>query len=196
MSTTLEPATEAAAQDAEGPSSPKTALIMVDIQADFLPGGALAIDDGDKVVKPLLQAAKRVDFRVATADAHPENHVSFEAQGGLWPEHCVAGTTGQLLHPAIAPIADLVVEKGGDPNEEAYSGFDGTPLAQELRNAGVQKVLIGGLATEYCVQATALDALKEGFKVEILATACRAVKPRTGEAALRELENAGALVHR
>ena len=171
-----------------------TALLCVDVQGDFLPGGSLAVTDGFAVVQPLLEAASRTDLVVATRDWHPAGHASFAARGGPWPPHCVAGTPGAALHPRIDVIAGLVVTKGSDADRDAYSGFDGTPLAALLRAAGVTRLLVGGLATDYCVRATVLDALREGFAVTVLRDAVRAVdvRPGDGDRALEEMRAAGA----
>jgi nicotinamidase-related amidase len=171
-----------------------TALLAVDVQGDFLPGGSLAVPDGDAVVAPLLDAAGRAEMVVATRDWHPPNHVSFAERGGPWPAHCVAGTPGAELHRDVDRIADVVVSKGTNVDVEAYSGFDGTPLAGMLRAAGITRVLVGGLATDYCVRATALAALREGFEVVVLRDAMRAVEvqPGDGVRALEEMHAAGA----
>jgi nicotinamidase/pyrazinamidase len=174
----------------------RTALLAVDVQGDFLPGGSLAVAAGDEVVEPLLRAARGVDMVVATRDWHPPAHASFAERGGPWPPHCVAGTPGSLVRSEVDRVADVVVSKGTNPEVDAYSGFDGTPLAALLRAAGVGRVLVGGLATDYCVRATAIDALREGFEVVVLRDAVRAVdvQPGDGERALEELRVAGARV--
>lgn len=171
----------------------ETALIAVDVQRDFLPGGALAVPGGDAVVEPLVQAARGAGLVVKTRDAHTPDHCSFTAQGGTWPVHCVAGTRGAELHPAIAALEGAVVDKGTAQDADAYSGFDGTPLAELLRAAGVTHVLVGGLATDYCVKATALDALADGFHTTVLADAIAAVDVTAGDGrrALEELAAAG-----
>jgi nicotinamidase/pyrazinamidase len=150
-----------------------TALIAVDVQADFLPGGSLAAPSGDLVVAPLQALAQRFPLVVATRDFHPAHHASFEAQGGPWPPHCVIGTPGARLHPAVDALAWLVISKGTDPAVDAYSGFDGTRLAEMLRAVGVHRLVIGGLATDYCVRATALAAQKEGFETASLTRSTR-----------------------
>jgi nicotinamidase/pyrazinamidase len=177
-------------------ASERTALLAVDVQADFLPGGSLGVPDGTAVVAPLLDAAGRAGLVVATRDWHPAHHVSFVERGGPWPVHCVAGTPGAALHHDVDRIADVVVSKGSNVDVDAYSGFDGTPLAALLRAAGITRVLIGGLATDYCVRATALDALRQGFEVVVLREAIRAVEvqPGDGARALEEMEAAGAQV--
>jgi nicotinamidase/pyrazinamidase len=174
-------------------SSEPTALIAVDVQGDFLPGGSLAVRNGGEVIAPLVALARSVDVVVATRDFHPAAHCSFVAQGGPWPPHCVIGTTGALITPGVDAIAQLVVSKGMDPNVEAYSGFDGTGLADILRGLDVVNVLIGGLATDYCVRATALAAQREGFITTVVADAIRAVavNPGDGERALEEMRQVG-----
>ena len=172
----------------------RTALLATDVQPDFLPGGALAVPGGDAVVAPLLAAVARADLVVATRDWHPAGHVSFAERGGPWPVHCVAGTPGAALLAEIDRVAQVVVSKGTNLDADAYSGFDGTPLAALLRGAGVSRLLIGGLATDYCVRATALDALREGFEVVVLGDAVRAVdvQPGDGARAMEEMRAAGA----
>ncbi|GAC1341701.1 MAG: nicotinamidase [Candidatus Dormibacteria bacterium] len=164
-----------------------TALICVEVQRDFLPGGSLAVPQGDAVVAPLVAAAQRADLVVATRDWHPAGHASFTAAGGSWPDHCVIGTPGAELHPAIAALADRVVDKGSDPARDAHSGFDGTGLAGWLRAQGVDRVVVGGLAT-------VLDARAVGFSVEVLSDAIRAVELEAGdgERALAGMRAAGA----
>jgi nicotinamidase/pyrazinamidase len=173
-----------------------TALIAVDVQNDFLPGGALGVTDGDAVVAPLLRAAQAATFTVATRDLHPVDHSSFVEQGGPWPPHCVAGTPGARIDPRVVDAVDLVVSKGRDAGRDAYSGFDGTVLAETLRARGVRRLLVGGLATDYCVKATVLDARREGFDVVVLEDAVRAVdvEPGDGRRALDEMRAAGAQV--
>lgn len=163
------------------------ALIIVDVQNDFCPGGALAVGDGDAVVPIINALAPRFGTVVATQDWHPADHRSFTAQGGPWPVHCVAGTTGAALHPTLdtAPI-DLTVRKAMVAAEEAYSGFDGTDLAQQLRERGIRRVYVAGLALDYCVDATARDARKAGFDTYVIEDATRAVFPE--QAATKEAE--------
>jgi nicotinamidase/pyrazinamidase len=176
--------------------SSRLALIAVDVQADFLPGGSLGVSDGFAVIPPLVSAAGGVDVVVATRDWHPPDHVSFAARGGPWPPHCVMGTPGSLLAPEIDRIAQVVVSKGSNRDVDAYSGFDGTPLAAMLRGMGVTRLLVGGLATDYCVRATVLDARREGFEVVVLRDAVRAVEVQAGDGdrALEEMRAAGAEV--
>jgi nicotinamidase-related amidase len=180
--------------DREERGGPKTALVCVDVQTDFLPGGALGVPHGDTVIGPLVDLARRVDLVVASRDWHPEAHTSFRSQGGIWPRHCVAGTPGAEIDPAIATVADVVVSKATDAGADAYSAFDGTGLAELLRQHGVEELWVGGLATDYCVRATVLDALREGFRVSVdpATVAAVDVTPGDGERALEEMRTAGA----
>ena len=174
----------------------RVALLALDVQADFLPGGSLAVRDGFAVVQPLLDAAAGAGLVVATRDWHTADHASFAARGGPWPVHCVAGSPGGAIDPRIDAIARVVVSKGTDPDVDAYSGFDGTPLAAILRGDGVTRLVVGGLATDYCVRATVLDALRQGFEVTVLRDAVRAVdvRPGDGDRALEEMRAAGATI--
>ena len=167
-----------AATETERADHARDALIIVDMQNDFCPGGALAVGEGDAVVPIINKLARQFGTVVATQDWHPGNHRSFTERGGTWPIHCVAGTTGADLHPALdqTPI-DLFVKKATTPDEEAYSGFDGTDLAAQLRQRGVERVYVTGLALDYCVDATALDARKAGFETFVISDATRAVFP-------------------
>jgi len=170
------------------------ALIEVDVQNDFCPGGALAVPDGDAVVAALNQLAASFDLVIATRDWHPSDHGSFAAQGGPWPEHCVRDTPGAQLHPRLDTSAiSLILDKGQTPAGDGYSGFEGTELTRVLRDHGVDTVHIGGLALDYCVRATALDARREGFSVVLHTTATRAVEAAAGdgERALAQLRDAG-----
>jgi len=171
------------------------ALILVDVQNDFCPGGALPVPEGDKVVLALNGLLKRVRaFTVASRDWHPPDHCSFKPQGGIWPVHCVAGTPGADFHPDLATdrVAH-VVSKATRPDEENYSDFEGTGLADLLRKRGIRRVFVGGLATDYCVKATALDAVKHGFETTVLEDAIRGVEVQPGDCAraLEEMKRAG-----
>lgn len=169
-----------------------TALIIVDVQRDFLPGGALAVPDGDEVIAPLVEAADRADLVIATRDWHPEDHESFTKHGGEWPVHCVRFTDGAALDDRIEGVAHAVVNKGEARHDDGYSAFSGTWSSQSstldtfLRDCGVGKVLIGGLATDFCVRATAEDARRLGYEVELVEAGCRGIDPAASEAVLAE----------
>jgi nicotinamidase/pyrazinamidase len=175
------------------------ALIIVDFQSDFTPGGALAVPDGDAIADRLnaLAASGDYDLVVATRDWHPSDHGSFAERGGPWPAHCVQGTEGAELHPALDRArVDVIVDKGQDADTEGYSGFEGTGLADLLRERGITEVTVVGLATDYCVKNTALDALRNGFQVTVDSTAVRGVEVQPGdsERALAEVRAAGGAV--
>lgn len=175
------------------------ALIAVDVQNDFLPGGSLAVPQGDAVVPALNHYLAAFVVRAlpvfATRDWHPPNHCSFKAQGGIWPPHCVAATSGAEFARGLAlPQTAVVISKAATPEADAYSGFGGTDLAARLRAGGTTRLFIGGLATDYCVLNTVTDALAEGFEVLLLADAIRAVdvKPGDGARAQGEMQKLGA----
>jgi nicotinamidase/pyrazinamidase len=173
------------------------ALLIVDFQNDFTPGGALAVPHGDEIASRLeeLIASGRFDLVVATRDWHPTNHGSFAEQGGPWPPHCVQGTEGAELHPSLDRTAvDVVVDKGDDPATEGYSGFQDTNLAELLRERHVDRLVVTGLATDYCVRATALDALREGFQVEVDRAGVRGIDEGDSERALDEVRAGGGSV--
>jgi nicotinamidase/pyrazinamidase len=180
-------------------SEPKKALIVVDVQNDFCPGGSLAVSHGDEVVAPLNKLMKEFLDRgepvYKTRDWHPEKTKHFTAYGGTWPAHCVQNTRGAEFHPDLIDDPRInVISKGFDEGADGYSGFDGTQLAQSLRDESIEEVWVGGLATDYCVKHTVLDALREGFKVKALADAMRPVNvnPADGGKALDEMSAAGA----
>ena len=175
------------------------ALIVVDVQNDFLPGGALAVTDGDQVIAPLNRAVSLFGSRglpvFFSRDWHPPAHCSFTAQGGAWPAHCVAGTPGARFAAAMkVPDDATIVSKGTSLDRDAYSALDGTDLPERLRAGGIRRLYVGGLATDYCVKATVLDALAAGFQVVVLADAIRAVnvEPEDGERAIAAMIDAGA----
>jgi len=175
------------------------ALLVIDFQNDFCPGGALAVPEGDEIAARVneLAGSGNFDLVVATRDWHPADHGSFEERGGPWPVHCVQGTRGAELHPALDQSRiDIVVDKGQNPGTEGYSGFDETELATLLRERGIDSVTVVGLATDYCVKNTALDALREGFDVTVDGVAVRGVNVQPGddERALDELRAAGARI--
>jgi nicotinamidase/pyrazinamidase len=175
------------------------ALLIVDFQNDFTPGGALAVPGGDRIADRVneLASSEEFDLVVATRDWHPPDHGSFEESGGPWPVHCVQGTEGAELHPALdRSNVDVVIDKGEEAATEGYSGFEGTELAELLREHEVDEVLVVGLATDYCVKNTALDALGEGFEVTVDSGAVRGVEVSKGdsERALDEIREAGGAV--
>jgi nicotinamidase/pyrazinamidase len=172
------------------------ALVIVDFQNDFTPGGALAVPEGHEIADRLHELIDSGEFElvIATRDWHPPDHGSFSARGGIWPDHCVADTPGADLHPALdATRVHVVVDKGHDPDTEGYSGFDGTDLAALLRERGIDRITVAGLATDYCVRATALDALREGFAVTLDTAGSRGIEAEPGdiERALDEVRAAG-----
>lgn len=173
------------------------ALVIVDVQHDFLPGGALAVPDGDAVVPLLADWARKFHDQglpvVASRDWHPPDHCSFEAAGGPWPPHCVAGTPGAELHPDLRlPEGVRIVDKAQTPDKDAYSAFEGTDLDAWLRQRGVKRIFMGGLATEYCVLNSALDALQNGYELVVLQDAVRPIDAAQGDAALDSLQEKGA----
>lgn len=177
----------------------RLALLVIDVQRDFCPGGALAVAGGDEVVPKLnavVEAFSKASLPVFfTRDWHPSNHVSFRSQGGPWPPHCVRGTEGAEFHPMLkVPEGAAVVDKGTEVNDEAYSVLKRTHLERMLREAGIEEVFVGGLATEYCVKDTALDALASGLKVELLEDCVRGVEVQPGdsERAIKEMVARGA----
>lgn len=192
--------TERIREEAGGPPlQPGDALVVVDVQRDFLPGGALGVPGGDEVVPVLnryigLFTAHALPV-VLTRDWHPADHCSFRAQGGLWPPHCVAGSEGAAFAPGLGmPEDSHLVSKATTSRAEAYSGFEGTDLADWLRNHGCRRLFIGGLATDYCVRATVSDARAAGFAVIVLRDAIRAVNVEAddGARAERAMRDAGA----
>ncbi|MBE7459669.1 MAG: nicotinamidase [Zoogloeaceae bacterium] len=176
------------------------ALILVDVQLDFLPGGSLAVPRGDEVV-PALNRYIAV-FRgltlpvVATRDWHPPDHCSFRAQGGPWPPHCVAGSAGAHFATLLdLPCEAHIVSKATSRDRDAYSGFEGTGLDDWLRRAGASRVFVGGLATDYCVLNTVRDALRFGYATFLLLDAVRAVDVAAGDGAraIDEMRRLGAM---
>ena len=178
---------------------PGDALIVVDVQNDFLPGGSLPVPGGDEIV-PLLNdyiaAFERAGLPVfATRDWHPAEHCSFRGRGGPWPVHCVAGSAGAAFAPGLhLPPSAVVVSKGTAPERDAYSGFEGTDLDARLGTAGARRVFVGGLATDYCVLDTVKEAVARGYATVLLADAVRAVdvKPGDGRRAKVEMVRRGA----
>lgn len=164
----------------------KTALIVVDVQKDFCPGGALPVDEGDKVVEPtnrLIRFFEEKNWPIYfTRDWHPESHCSFKANGGSWPSHCIADTSGADFHgELLVPECATIISKANTPEKDAYSGFEKTDLGWRLREEGVDAVIIAGLTTDYCVKTTALDAHRLGFNVTVAIDAVRAVNLKLGD---------------
>jgi nicotinamidase/pyrazinamidase len=171
------------------------ALLIIDFQNDFCPGGALAVEEGDQIAEPIKRLAPSFDHVFATRDWHPADHSSFETEGGPWPVHCVQGTPGAELHPSMAKLEiEAIADVGAERDDQGYSGFEKSELEQWLRDREVKEVAIGGLATDYCVRASAIDACKLGFDVTVVTDAIRAVEvnPGDGERALEEMRQAGA----
>jgi len=179
---------------------PGDGLLAVEVQNDFLPGGALGVPRGDEVVSVLNRYVAAFRARglpiFASRDWHPAKHCSFREEGGVWPVHCVAGTKGAEFHPDfhLAPSA-IVISKATDPKKDAYSAFEGTALDEHLRKTGVRCLFIGGLATDYCVLNTVRDAIKRGYAVWLLMDGIRAVnlKPDDGRKAEAEMVRLGAV---
>jgi nicotinamidase/pyrazinamidase len=171
------------------------ALLIIDFQNDFTSGGALEVAGGDEIADPVKRLAGEFDHRFATRDWHPPDHASFETEGGPWPVHCVQGTHGAELHPAMRDIeVDAIVDVGVERDDEGYSGFEKSKLANLLHEAGIDQVVVVGLATDYCVRASAIDACREGFDTTVVTDAIRAVEvnPGDGERALEDMQRAGA----
>lgn len=180
---------------------PHDALILVDVQNDFCPGGALPIEEGDHVVPVLNRWIEKARASgatiVASCDWHPPDHVSFTPHGGPWPVHCVQETEGAALHRDLDLPGDAtIVKKGTARDKDSYSALDETGLAETLRERDVRRLWVGGLALDVCVRATVLDALQEGFEVHVLPSATRPVDAAAGEQALNEMERAGAVIER
>jgi nicotinamidase/pyrazinamidase len=175
------------------------ALLIVDVQPDFCPGGALPIAHGDDVVPVLNRAiagAAAAGVPVfASRDWHPREHLSFVERGGPWPAHCLQDSPGAAFHPNLRLPADVrIVTKGTRFDKDQYSAFDETGLAVELRRDGIQRVWVGGLAEDVCVRATALDARRAGFEAVLLEAATRPVTPEGGERARAEMRAAGVVI--
>ena len=173
----------------------KKCLLIVDLQNDFCPGGALAVKDGDKIVEPINNIMDKFDLVIASKDMHPEKTVHFEK----WPVHCVKNTFGSEFHPELkSEKIDFVFEKGTGNKDDGYSAFEATNknLEEFLKENNVSELYVCGLATDYCVKATVLDALKRGFKTFVLTDCIKAVNlnPDDGEKALKEMKDKGAIL--
>jgi nicotinamidase/pyrazinamidase len=175
---------------------PTDAVIVVDVQIDFCPGGALPIERGDEVVPVLnrwISAAVKMQVPViASRDWHPLGHLSFVESGGAWPRHCVQDSHGARFHPDLTlPESSILVTKGVRFDRDQYSAFDETGLAMELRKRGVRRVWIGGLAQDVCVRATVLDARQQGFETVLIADGTRPVSRDEGARATEEMRDRG-----
>jgi nicotinamidase/pyrazinamidase len=162
------------------------ALLITDIQNDFLPGGALPVKDGNEIIPVINQYLQYFENAktplAASRDWHPRDHISFKEQGGQWPPHCVQDTKGANFSPNLKlPSHTLIISKATDPQHEAYSAFDRTNLAYELRLRGVNRLFIGGLATDYCVVNTVVDACKLGFETVVLMDATLGIDVNPGD---------------
>jgi nicotinamidase/pyrazinamidase len=188
--------------------NPKAALIVVDVQKDFCPGGALAAPGGDDIIPVLnryVADARTRDITVyASRDWHPERTSHFKDYGGQWPPHCVQESPGAQFHADLnLPPDAVIVSKGDDPQRHGYSAFDGRTsdgktLLHDLRDRHITRVYVTGIATDYCVKATALDALQAGLEVRVLPDAMTGIDLRPGDAqrALDEMSAAGARIVR
>jgi nicotinamidase/pyrazinamidase len=171
------------------------ALLIIDFQNDFCPGGALGVDEGDRIAEPIKRLAPEFDHVFATRDWHPPDHSSFETEGGPWPVHCVQGTPGAELHPSMRDLdIEAIADVGREREDQGYSGFEKSELARWLHDRGVEEVAVCGLATDYCVRASSIDAAREGFETTVVTDAIRAVDVNEGdgEHALEEMREAGA----
>jgi nicotinamidase/pyrazinamidase len=175
-----------------------SALVVVDVQNDFCPGGAFPVAHGDMTVKSLNRYIQKFmkagALIIYTRDWHPQDHISFKPQGGPWPPHCVQETVGAKFHPDLLLLPEGQIVSKADKKDEAYSFFQGTNLAKELHARGITTLFVGGLATDYCVKETVLDGRREGFEVYHLDDASRGVnvRPEDSELALREMVAKGA----
>jgi len=179
--------------------TPEDALLVVDVQNDFCPGGALPIQGGDAVVRPINKIMGLFDIIVFSRDWHPADHCSFadspEFVDGSWPVHCAQDSPGAEFHGSLrVPLDAMVISKGTDPAREEYSSFARPELALGLRERGVKRVFVAGLATDYCVRATVLDGLSAGFPMVVVKDGCRGVSEETTEAALEEMAAAGVVI--
>jgi len=181
------------------------ALVIVDVQNDFCSGGSLAVPEGEQVVPIINRLFDRFDYVVATQDWHPKEHKSFASNNGrqpfemgelngkpqmMWPDHCVQGTKGADFHTDLAS-GFLIFRKGTTPDVEEYSGFTNTNMADRLTKKSIKELYVCGLALDYCVLHTALDAIKFGFKVTVIVDACRAVDVKSIDGVKKQMADAG-----
>jgi nicotinamidase/pyrazinamidase len=171
------------------------ALLVVDPQNDFLPGGSLAVPDGNRIFEPINRLMPLFSYVVASRDWHPREHAFFQAYGGPWPFHCLAGTSGAQFSPLLhADEVDEIVSKGTDPKTDGYSAFAGTALTDLLHAHGIRRLFIAGIATDYCVRCTTLDARAAGLDVVVISDAIAAINARPGdeERAIAQMRACGA----
>jgi len=178
------------------------ALVVVDVQNDFCPGGKLGLAEGDKIVPVLNEYMKFFSKKnlsiLVTRDWHPAKTIHFEKYGGKWPEHCIQGTRGAQFHPDLRlPKGAIIISKGIYPDKDGYSVFSGEDSGGKnflavLKDLAIDELFIGGLATDYCVRHTALDALAKGFKIWLLTDAIKGVDKQESQYAIREMKAAGA----
>jgi nicotinamidase/pyrazinamidase len=174
-------------------------LLVVDVQKDFCPGGALPIEEGDKIIPVMnrwIEAADKKGLPIyASRDWHPVRHISFSEHGGKWPPHCIQDTNGARFHPDLKlPEGVIKVTKGVRFDQDQNSAFDQTGLAEQMKRDGVKRLWVGGLAQDVCVLATVLEALASGFEVSLLLDATRPVTPEGGKEALERMKKAGARI--
>lgn len=175
------------------------ALLIIDVQNDFLPGGSLPVPEGDKVISVLNHWLERfTEARLpvfVTRDWHPRKHCSFKSQGGVWPSHCVAGTPGAAFPSSLLlPGTAFIVSKGTQNESDTYSGFSGTDLHWRLQEKAIRRLFVGGLATEYCVAATVNSALKLNYIVFLLLDGVCPITPGDGVRAIDGMEARGAIL--
>ena len=182
----------------------KTALLIVDVQNDFLPGGALPVPDGDKILPAIHNLINKAEYVVFTQDSHPKSHCSFKKYGGIWPKHCITKTKGWELHKSFDSYLKeipnmIIIRKGTDPYSDSYSAFMDenkmkTGLTHFLKQEKIDSLIICGLATEYCVKFTVLDALENGFKVTVVQDGIKGINKRDEEEALAFMVKKGVLL--
>jgi len=175
------------------------ALLVIDLQLDFMPEGALAVKDGDKIIPVINKLVKlfsaKEDMIFFSRDWHPEKHCSFFENGGTWPEHCVRGSRGARFHPDVQiPETSKIISKATTESKDAYSAFEDTELAEEMQKNNINTIYVCGLATDVCVRSTVLDGLKLGFRIIVVSDAVKAVdlEPGDGDRAIQEMNAAGA----
>lgn len=172
------------------------ALIITDLQNDFCPGGALGVPKGDQIISPINSIAKKFTHIYATLDWHPNNHCTFKSHGGSWPTHCLANSFGSKLHSKLKIPQAQLIYKGINPQHLAFSGFDHTKLKKELTTNKITRLFIGGLATDYCVKETVLDALKHQYTVYLLKDCIKGInlQPNDSTQTLKVMKQHGAKI--